>query len=54
MVQLGNLDSGAHSTIINCLQAGLKVCDKLMSEGLARLLVGALEKEIFMVELGEC
>ena len=54
MVESEQLDSAARSAILKGLGKALNACDDVKASGLARPLISSIEKQIFMVKLGEC
>jgi hypothetical protein len=51
--QSGEVNAGAHTSIVDALKVALKVSEKVKPIGLAMSLVGALKMEILVVEFGE-
>jgi hypothetical protein len=54
MVESEQLDFAAQSAILDGLGKALNACDDVKASGLARPLISSIEKQIFMVKLGEC
>jgi len=52
--QMGELNTVALTSIVEALRVARKVCEMVMPRGLSLALVGALEKQILVVEFGEC